>query len=190
LTWYLKLGYPVTMLRTVLLALIMLSASLAGAEATRDPGQYFFEETFGNFQEELDLARRDGKLGVLIFFEQAGCPFCHRMKTTVLNQTDVQEYYRKYFRIFSVDINGDLDITDFQGHATTQKDFAINQYKVRATPVFAFFDLEGKLVARYTGPTRDAREFLWLGEYVAGAHYRSETFTQYKHDRELASGVE
>jgi hypothetical protein len=27
---------------------------------------------------------------------------------------------------------------------------------VRATPVFAFFDLDGKLVARYTGATRDA----------------------------------
>jgi thioredoxin-related protein len=190
LPWYLELRKPVTMLRTVLLALIVLSCPLAGAATPRDPGQYFFEETFGNFQEELDLAHRDGKQGVLIFFEQAGCPFCHRMKTTVLNQADVQEYYRKYFRIFSVDINGDLEITDFQGRTTTQKDFAFNQYKVRATPVFAFFDLEGKLVARYTGPTRDAREFLWLGEYVAEAHYRSETFTQYKHDRQQASGVE
>ncbi len=74
------------------------------------------------------------------------------MKTTVLNQPEVQDYYREYFRIFSVDIEGDLEITDFQGRTTTQKDFAFKQYKVRATPVLAFFDLDGKLIARHTGP--------------------------------------
>jgi thioredoxin-related protein len=177
----------VTMLRNLLLALLVLSCPLPGAAATtRDPGTYFFQETFGNFQDELAEARQEGKKGVLIFFEQAGCPFCRWMKATVLNQSDVQDYYRKYFRIFSVDINGDLEITDFQGHPTTQRDFAFEQFHVRATPVFAFIDLNGKLVTRYTGTTRNAREFLWLGEYVAGGHYTSETFAQFERDRQQA----
>ena len=178
------------MLRNFFLALLVLSCPPGAAAATRDPGTYFFQETFGNFQDELAQARQEGKKGVLIFFEQAGCPFCHRMKTTVLNQSDVQDFYRKYFRIFSVDINGDLEITDFQGRSTTQKDFAFREYQVRATPVFAFFDLSGKLVTLYTGPTRNAREFLWLGEYVAEGRYRSETFTQFKRDRQQAAGAE
>jgi thioredoxin-related protein len=167
------------MLRNFLLALLVLTCPLAGATTPRDPGIYFFDETFGNFQEELDLARQQGRQGVLIFFEQEDCPFCHRMKTTVLNRPDVQEYYKKHFHIFSVDIQGDLEVTDFKGHPTTQKDFAFKQYRVRATPVFAFFDLEGNLLARYTGPTKNAQEFLWLGEYVAEGHYRSEGFGQF-----------
>ena len=167
------------MLRIFLLAFGVLTCSLASATSPRDPGQHFFDQTFGNLQEELGLARQDGKKGVLIFFEQAGCPYCHRMKTTVLNQPDVQEYYKTYFHIFSVDINGDLEITDFRGHPTTQKDFALKQYNVSATPVFAFFNLDGKLIARYTGATRNAQEFLWLGEYVAEGHYRSEGFGQF-----------
>jgi thioredoxin-related protein len=167
------------MLRNFLLAFGVLTCSLAGAAVSRDPGQFFFDQTFGNFQEELDLARQEGKQGVLLFFEQAGCPYCHRMLTTVLNRPDVQDYYKKYFHSFSVDINGDLEITDFQGHPTTQRDFALKQYMVRATPVFAFFNLDGKLIARYTGATRNAQEFLWLGEYVAGGHYRSESFAQF-----------
>jgi thioredoxin-related protein len=176
------------MLRLVLLVVAALSFSLAGATAPRDPGKYFFDESFGNFQEELNLARRDGKKGVLIFFEQEDCPFCHRMKTTILNQPEVQDYYKKYFHIFSVDIEGDLDITDFQGHSTTQKDFSFKQYQVRATPVFAFFDLDGKLIARHTGPTRGAQEFLWLGEYVADGHYQSESFARFKRDKQQQAG--
>ena len=178
------------MLRRFLSVLIVLICMPANAASSRDPGEFFFDETFGNFQEELALARQDGKIGLLMFFEQEDCPFCHRMKTTVLNRPDVQDYYRKYFHIFSVDIEGDLEVTDFHGHMTTQKDFAFKQFKVRATPVFAFVDLGGNVVTRYTGPTKDAREFLWLGEYVAEGHYRTETFTQFKRDRQQAAGAE
>lgn len=170
------------MLRLLTLLSCLLVVPLTQA-ATRDPSDYFFEETFGNFQEELDLARQEGKQGVLIFFEMDECPFCHRMKTTVLNQVPVQDYFRKHFRIFSVDIEGDVEITDFQGRHTTQKDFAFKQYQVRATPVFAFFDLDGKLVARHTGPTSGVQEFLWLGEYVADGHYRDESFSRFKRDK-------
>ena len=43
------------------------------------------------------------------------------------------------------DIEGDLEMTDFQGRTMTQKDFSFKEYNVRATPVLAFFDLDGKL---------------------------------------------
>jgi thioredoxin-related protein len=159
----------------------LFATSLGSAANTgRDPGEYFFQETFGDFQEELAQARAEHKQAILIFFEQEDCPFCHRMKATILNQPAVQDYFRAHFRVFSVDIEGDLEITDFKGLHTTQKDFAFRQFKVRATPVFAFFDLDGNLIARHTGPTSDMQEFLWLGEYVADGHFRTENFTRYK----------
>ncbi len=166
----------------VLIGLLLLS-QVAGAGVTRDPAEYFFQESFGDFLEELARAREEHKQGILLFFEQADCPFCHRMKTTILNQPEVQDYYRAHFRIFSVDIEGDLEITDFSGNRTPEKDFAFRQFHVRATPVFAFIDLDGNLVARYTGPTSNAQEFLWLGEYVADGHYRTESFSSFKRDK-------
>ncbi|MEZ5541829.1 MAG: thioredoxin family protein [Pseudomonadota bacterium] len=174
---------------TLLTGLLFLTLARA-TDTARDPAEYFFQETFGDFREELELARSEGKQGILLFFEQEECPFCHRMKTTVLNRSEVQDYFREHFRIFSVDIEGDLEITDFSGAHTTQKDFAFKQFNVRATPVFAFFDLDGKLIARHTGPTSDAREFLWLGEYVIDGHYRTESFTAFKRERrrQAASG--
>jgi thioredoxin-related protein len=181
---------PRTLLQVFLLFVGALTCLPAGATAARDAEEYFFNETFGNLPDELALAKQEHKKGILLFFEQEDCPFCHRMKTTVLNQPEVQDYYKKHFHIFSVDIEGDLEVTDFQGHPVTQKDFAFKEYKVRATPVFAFFNLDGKLVTRYTGPTKNAREFLWLGEYVADGHYQSETFAQFKHGKQQAAGTE
>ena len=148
----------------------------------RDPGEYFFHDTFGNFQEELETARDEGKKGILIMFEMDECPFCHYMKSRILNQPAVQDYYREHFRIFPVDIEGDIEITDFNGKTTTMKDFALQQYRVRATPVFAFFDTEGRYIkrARLTGKANNQEEFMLLGRYVVEGAFEKQTFTRYK----------
>lgn len=165
----------------LLVALLLTMAALpAFASETRDPGQFFFDQTFGDFQEELANAREAGKQGVLLMFEMDECPFCHRMKNDVLNRPEVQDYFKEHFLIFPVDIEGDVEVTDFTGASASQKDMALKQYRVRATPVFAFFDLDGNLVARYTGATRDTAEFMQLGRYVVEGAWRDTTFTQYK----------
>jgi len=152
-------------------------SSLVSAE------QAFFQQSFGDFSEELEIAREEGKKGIFIFFEMDECPFCHRMKTTILNQPDVIDYYARYFRRFQIDIEGDVEMTDFQGNVTSQKDFAFKQHRVRATPVMAFFDLSGKRVVRYTGATSSVQEFLWLGEYVVSEAYKKTSFTRYKREK-------
>jgi thioredoxin-related protein len=165
------------------------TTSLAADAAPRDPGRYFFDQTFGDFSEELETARDAGKEGILLMFEMDECPFCHRMKTMVLNQPEVQDYFKEHFLIFPVDVEGDIEVTDFSGNTSTQKELALKQFRVRATPVFAFFDLDGNLVARYTGATRDPEEFLLLGQYVVEDAYKETTFTKYKRaKREAAEG--
>jgi thioredoxin-related protein len=173
------------MLRLLLFLSLLAAGSIHAAGAPRDPGQHFFNDTFGDFREELQHARDAGKKAILIMFEMDECPFCHRMKTTVLNQPEVQEYFRENFLIFAVDIEGDIEITDFKGNPTTMKDFAFEQYRVRATPVFAFFDLDGNFIrpARFTGATRDKEEFMLLGRYVVEGAYADQPFTRYKRAR-------
>jgi thioredoxin-related protein len=170
------------MARLVFTLAMMLATSMALAEKPRDAAQFFFNDSFWDFTEELQTARDEGKKGILIMFEMDECPFCHRMKTTILNQPDVQEYFREHFRIFPVDIEGDVELTDFEGRPTTMKAFAFEQYRVRATPVFAFFDLDGNYIkrARFTGATRDKDEFMLLGRYVVEQAYMDQPFTRYK----------
>ena len=168
-------------LHTLSLALLFAGGAVAD-EKPRDPYKHFFTDTFYDLPEELQNARDSGKKGILLFFEMDECPFCHRMKTTVLNQPEVQDYFRENFLAFPVDIEGDIEMVDFQGKPTTMKDFAFRQYRVRATPVFAFFDLDGKYIkpARFTGATRDKGEFLMLGKYVVDGEYAQSSFSRYK----------
>lgn len=162
----------------------LLSAALC-AEPT--DSSVFFDQTFGDFTEELKNAREQGKKGVLLMFEMDECPFCHRMKTAVLNRPEVQAFYKANFLIFPVDVEGDVEVTDFSGQHKSQKDFALKDNRVRATPVFAFYDLDGKLISKYTGATRDAEEFMWLGDYVVGGHYQEVPFPRYKQERQDAA---
>ena len=166
--------------------LLILSPALLQAAAQRDPYQHFFQASLGDLPEELEIAREAGKRGVFVFFEMDECPFCHRMKQTVLNQVDVQEYFSQNFHSLSIDVEGDIEIVDFNGEVMTQKEFA-RRHRVRATPLLAFFDLQGKQIFKYVGATSGKQEFLWMGEFIAERVYlqkdssgRNIRFTRYK----------
>ena len=165
-------------MRQLLIAFLFVLAAPAWAE-TRDPANHFFQPKFGDLQADLQEAKKQGKKGIFLFFEMDDCPFCERMKTTILNQSEVQDAYRAQFLLYSIDVNGDTQMTDFQGKNATEKDFAF-AHRVRATPTLLFFDLDGKLVARHTGPTKNKAEFLLLGQYVAEGAYATQPFAKYK----------
>lgn len=168
--------------QVLVLALVWVTPAAAG-EAPRDAMQHFFHQSFNALPDEVATARAEGQSGVFIMFMAADCPWCEKMKANVLSQPAVQAYYRKHFRLLLLDVNGDALMTDFGGQELPQKDFAFKYNRVRATPVFAFFDLDGKLMTRYTGATRDVEEFRWLGEYVVNGKWKSVTFTAYKRER-------
>ena len=162
----------------LILSLAFISNSYS--ETPKDPYKYFFQETWGDFVEESTRAKGEGKKAVMIFFEMDECPFCHYMKTNVLNQPSVQDYYRKHFLVFSVDIEGDVEMVNFKGKTVKQKDFAFKENRVRATPVIAFFDFDGKRIHRHTGKTSGAKEFMMMGEFVASGSYKTMNFSKYK----------
>lgn len=166
------------MLKRFFVASLLLISSMAVLAETRDV-QGFFDQNLGDFKAELATAQKEGKLGILLMYELEDCPFCHRMKETILNQSEVQDYYRKHFLVFTVDINGDNALVDFSGRETTEKKFAAEQ-RVRATPVFAFYALDGKPMTRYTGAAKDVGEFMLLGRYVVEGGWKSMPFAKYK----------
>lgn len=164
---------------TALLMLFTLSLSALTHAETRDAQQNFFDMKMGDFKSELATAKTEGKQGILIMFTLEDCPFCHRMKHTILNQREVQDYYHQHFLIFEVDIRGNVPMTDFTGKQTTEKDFGIER-RIYGTPVFDFYDLNGKLMTRFPGTAKDVDEFLLLGRYVADGAYKTMPFALYK----------
>jgi len=159
--------------------LILLNVSASAWAETRNAEEYFFDQKLGDFKSELDAAKKDGKTGILLMYELDDCPFCDRMKKTVLNQIEVQDFYHKHFYIFFIDLKGDVEMTDFKGKQTTEKAFGVEQ-RIYGTPVFDFFDLKGDRVVRFPGATRDKGEFMLLGKYVVEGAYKDMPFIKYK----------
>ena len=162
-----------------LLGLCWLGLTQAVRAEVRDPQTHFFQQKFGELPVDLVTARQEGRRGILLMFEMEDCPFCERMKRTVLNQSQVQAYFRDHFLIYSIDVRGGTPLTDFSGRSLTEKQFALEQ-RARATPVFVFYDLEGQPVARFTGATQNADEFMRLGSFVVEGHYKTMPFNVYK----------
>ena len=174
-----KGGLNITMqsfIKIILFVLLISFSSFSVGASTSE----FFDEFLGDFQEELEVAKEDGKKAIVLFFELDECPFCHWMKKNVLNQDSVHKFYKKNFKIYAVDIEGDIEITDFKGKLTTEKQFSLKQFRVRATPVIAFIDLEGNLLTKFTGRVSSVKEFNLLGKYVLSKAYKTMRFSKYK----------
>ncbi len=165
------------------LALAFLLTLLPGmqtvhAAETRDASRFFTLST-GDLKAEAADARAEGKKGLLLFFEQEGCPGCIHMKRNVLNQTRVQEYYGAHFTALAIDIYGSVALKDFAGRGHTEKSYA-QALKVKGTPTFIFYDLAGNELVRYFGTTETPEEFLLLGRFVTSGAYKTRNFRQFK----------
>lgn len=163
----------------LLLLIFALAAVPATGAETRDPEDHFFNLNSGDFKAEAADAKSAGKKAILVMFEQDGCPGCLYMKQNVLNRVDVQDFYRKNFVNFSLNIFGSIPIRDFAGHDFTEKSFALS-VAIKGTPTFLFYNLDGKEAVRIVGPVREVADFMLLGEFVASGAYKSRKFAEYR----------
>ena len=130
---------------------------------------------------EIEDARDEGKR-LVVMFEQEACPWCLKMRERVFSEPRVAAYFSRHFVMLQSDIRGDLEMVAPDGEAMTQKEFARRQ-RVRATPVFLFFDLEGKGVVRVTG-FQDSDTFLATGRYVVDEIYKTgKSLARYQQGR-------
>ncbi len=140
-------------------------ADNAAADEIRDPYKHFFTESFGDFPEELSIAKNDGKKGIVLFFEMDHCPYCKAMKENILNRRRVQDFYNEHFNIISVDTRGSVEIIDFDNNEISQKSFS-QKMGARFTPTIAFIDLNGKIVQKKIGAVNSIERFIQLGQHV------------------------
>lgn len=147
--------------------------------ATESP---FFTTFLDNLEKELALAREQGKKGVMIFFSTPVCPFCHRMKKTVLIKKQVQTFFQTNFRLLEMNIVDTRTLKDFSGHNTTQHKFA-QEHRIRVTPTMIFYDLQGEPLFRQVGIVANSQEFIWLGEYILQEGYTRDSFSHYKREK-------
>ncbi|SHK22256.1 thioredoxin family protein [Thermocrinis minervae] len=133
----------------------------------------FLKPSFLNLKEDLEDARKEGKY-LFIMFHQEGCPFCDRMRRVTFQDKAVGDYFTKHFYMVEVDIRGSNELVDVDGKKMTEKEFA-RKHDVRLTPVFMFYDQEGKVIAKIPGYI-EPRDFLILGRWIVEGHYKNKSF--------------
>jgi len=135
------------------------------------------ESIDNDYQGEIAAAAEEGKRLVL-FFHQFGCPYCDKMRARVHPQPKIMDYFSKHFVMIESNIKGNLDIVTPDGTETNERGFA-RKIRVRATPVFIFYDTDGTQALRTTGFLNVDRFYL-AGKYVVdGVHKTGKSFFRY-----------
>lgn len=153
---------------------LLLNVSVVSAE-------YREKSVDNDFQSEIEALAGEKKLLVL-FFNQSGCPYCDKMRSRVHPTAKIMKYFTDHFIMMETDIKGNLDVVMPDGTEGTERDFA-KKIRVRATPVFIFYDKDGTLALRTTGYL-DPKRFYLAGKYVVeGVHKTDKSFFRYLQDQ-------
>ena len=139
--------------------------------------EYRAESIDNVYHGEVQAAADEDKYLVL-FFHQAGCPYCDKMRARVHPEPAVMDYFSKHFVMMESNIKGNLDVVMPDGTPANEVEFA-RKIRVRATPVFIFYDKDGSAALRTTGYL-DEKQFLLAGRYVVdGVHKTGKSFFRY-----------
>ena len=111
-------------------------------------------------------------------FSQQGCPYCDKMRTRILPNERVNDFFSKHFIMIESNIKGNLSVVSPNGKEMKEAEMA-KSYRVRATPVFIFFDSKGEEALRLTG-FLNSELFLKAGNFVVqGMHHKNISFFSY-----------
>ena len=145
-----------------------------GAKETVYPD--WFKESFLELEEDVQEAGEAGRR-VMLFFHQAGCPYCNLLVERNLAQKDIEKTMRKHFDVIALNLWGDREVATVDGEIFTEKSFAA-ALGVQYTPTLFFLDEQGRLVLRIDGyyPPRNFRVAL---DYVAGRKEQQSSYRDY-----------
>ena len=99
----------------------------ANAEHVTFPAPAFhpdwFKHSFLDLTEDVQEAQAQGKR-LILYFYQAGCPYCKKLIEHNLGQAEVSEYTQKNFEVVAINIFGSVDVTDTDGEILSEKEFS------------------------------------------------------------------
>lgn len=181
---------PLRLLLLLLLALPMVGGATESAddldaiefddmplkEMVQHP-DWFLDDPFLDLREDLRQAIAKGKQALVVYFGQKRCPYCRQLMEVNFKIPDIVRYTREHFDVVAVDIWSPEEVTTPDGRTMSQRDYALAT-GTNFTPSLVFYDRDGRIALRLRGyyPPYQFRAAL---EYVAGGHYKRESFPVY-----------
>ncbi len=137
----------------------------------------WFKLSFLDLREDLAEARDAGKAGIIVYFGQKYCAYCHKFLEQDLVKPDIHSYMEDHFDVIGIDIHGHRSVTDMHGIELDETRYAVRE-ETNFTPSVVFYNTDGQEVMRLRGYYPPYR-FRAALEYVADGHYRNEVFRDY-----------
>lgn len=136
----------------------------------------WFKQSFLDIREDIAEAA-ENKRRVMLYFYQDGCPYCKKLLETNFSQRDIVERTRKYFDVIAINMWGDREVIDFDGHTITEKTFATN-LKVMFTPTLLLLNEQGEVLMRLNG-YYPPHKFGAVIDYVGGHKETGQDFRDF-----------
>lgn len=138
---------------------------------------WFKTKIFLDLDEDLKLARSQGKIGLMVYFGTEGCSYCEVFLRKSLGNPELAAIVQKNFDTIGFDIFDDEEMTSPQGKTLTVKEFAKKE-GVQFSPSLLFYGQDGKRILRVAGYQSPER-FAVILKYLINKHYLKESFRDY-----------
>jgi len=166
-----------------LLAVLGFTSTVAFAQ---EPPAWFSESLL-DLREDVAAAAAEGKR-LMLYFGQAGCPYCIRLMEVNFRQAAIADKARRHFVALALNIWGDRAVTWTDGSVSTEKRLAA-QLKVQFTPTLLFLDERGGIALRLNG-YYPPHEFEAALDYVAGKMEKRISFADFLKSKTKAAARE
>jgi len=135
--------------------------------------------------EQLDMQEVAQQAGashrdILLFFETEHCPFCARMRKSVLIDQAVINKLQASFIALPLDIESDQMMRDEAGEPISVRQYAQRYKRIVLTPTMVFVDANFNLLHRHSGLIATNEEFKKLLEFVSSRAYDSYSWKHFK----------
>jgi len=135
-----ELNHVISGLAGLGLGLVLAVPALAELDDNGLHVEPWIEETFLDLREDLGDANANGQR-MLILFEQRGCIYCNEMHENVFSREDIATMLDEDFFVIRLNLQGSLEVTDFDGEAMSERDIA-RRWGILFTPTLMFMPEE------------------------------------------------
>ena len=154
-------------------AIGLLCGLIAGRVVRAEPPDNY---PFLAYDDGLAKARAENRR-MFLYFGRYGCGWCDKTNKDAFSDKTVRETYLAHYVLVYVDAESGKRLRLPSGERITEMEFGVRQ-KVFATPMFAYFEPDGKLIVKLSG-IQTAKDFLDYDRYVHGGIYRDKDFRRY-----------
>lgn len=155
-----------------LLSVIFCLFVTVGAALAEPPEGYDFRR----YDDGMAVAKADSKR-IFLYFGRYGCGWCDKTNKEAFSKEEVKSRYSRHYSLIYADAESGDRLSLPSGERITERELGV-RLKAFATPLFAFFETNGKLIMKISG-IQSGADLLLYDRYVHDEIYKKVDFRTY-----------